>query len=41
MIRNILTGLLLAVAAFVGLLVLNAMNYGAEPVGGRVTLPAP
>jgi carboxypeptidase PM20D1 len=41
MIRNILTGLLLAVEAFVGLLVLNAMNYGAEPVGGRVTLPAP
>jgi carboxypeptidase PM20D1 len=41
MIRNILIGLLLAVAAFVGLLVLNAMNYGAEPVGGRVTLPAP
>jgi carboxypeptidase PM20D1 len=41
MIRNIFIGLLLAVAAFVGLLVFNAMNYGAEPVGGRVTLPAP
>ena len=41
MIRNILIGLLLAVAAFAGLLVFNAMNYGAEPVGGRVTLPAP
>ena len=41
MIRNILIGLLLAVAAFVGLLVFNAMNYGAEPVGGRVTLPSP
>ncbi|WP_396272867.1 M20 family peptidase [Hyphomonas sp.] len=41
MIRNICIGLLLAVAAFAGLLVFNAMNYGAEPVGGRVTLPAP
>jgi carboxypeptidase PM20D1 len=41
MIRNIFIGLLLAVAAFVGLLVFNAMNYGAEPVGGRVTLPPP
>ncbi len=41
MIRNILMGLLLAVAAFVGLLMFNTMNYGAEPVGGRVTLPEP
>lgn len=41
MIRKIFIGLLLAVAAFVGLLVFNALNYGGEPVGGRVTLPAP
>ena len=41
MIRNILIGLLLAVAALAGMLVYNTVNYGAEPVGGRVTLPEP
>lgn len=40
MIRNIFFGLILAVAAFAGLLAFNALNYGTEPVGGRVTLPA-
>ena len=40
MIRNIIIGLLLAVAALAGVLVFNTLNYGAEPVGGRVTLPA-
>ncbi len=44
MIRNLLIGLavlLLAFAALAGVLVFNAMNYGGEPVGGRVELPAP
>ncbi len=41
MIRNILIGLLLALAALAGVLIVNTVNYGAEPVGGRVTLPEP
>lgn len=41
MIRNVIIGLLLAVAALAGVLVFNTMNYGAEPVGGRVSLPEP
>lgn len=39
MIRNILIGAGLALAALIGVLLFNTFNYGAEPVGGRVTLP--
>jgi carboxypeptidase PM20D1 len=41
MIRNILIGLGVALAGLIGLLVFNATNYGAAPVGSRVTLPEP
>ena len=41
MIRNIVIGLVLAVAALAGVLIFNTMNYGAAPVGSRVSLPEP
>ena len=44
MLRIILVTLgviVLAVAALAGVLVVNTMNYGGEPVGGRIELPAP
>jgi carboxypeptidase PM20D1 len=41
MIRNILIGLGLALAALVGLVVFNTFNYGGAPVGSRVSLPEP
>lgn len=39
MIRNILIGIALALAALIGVVLFNTMNYGAEPVGNRVALP--
>ena len=41
MIRNILIGAGAALALLAGVLLINAFNYGAEPVGGRVELPEP
>ena len=41
MIRNILIGLGLVLAALVGFILVNTFNYGGAPVGGRVELPEP
>ncbi len=41
MIRNILIGLGLALAALAGVIGFNTVNYGGAPVGNRVTLPEP
>jgi carboxypeptidase PM20D1 len=40
MIRNILIGLGVVLAALIGFILFNTFNYGAEPVGGRVELAA-
>lgn len=41
MIRNILIGLGLVLAALIGFVLFNTFNYGGAPVGGRVELPEP
>lgn len=41
MIRNILIGLGLALAALAGVIAFNTVNYGGAPIGNRVTLPEP
>ena len=40
MIRNIFIGVGAALALLIGVVLVNTVNYGAEPVGGRIDLPA-
>ncbi|MBK8198539.1 MAG: M20/M25/M40 family metallo-hydrolase [Acidobacteria bacterium] len=41
MVRNIIIGVVAALVLFIGVILYNTFNYGADPVGGRVDLPEP